>query len=397
MSTGRRVAVVTPWYPDTQRPYRGSFVQAMVTAVEPDCDAVDVYHLDAWSVGPKSGERDERLWDFHAGLVRRSCPPLAAPGKAVLYRIPALMPRTTDWIRHSDEYARWLGAFLGGRSLEAPIVHAHVPLQGGWAALRHAGPDAKVYTTEHSSFLASVLEQPAARDRYDEILDRVAGFFVVGEPLHDLIGSVFPHHAGKVRYIANPIDFAVRRERPPTILRRWLSVAGMIERKRIDYLLEAFAACRADDPDLTLTLAGEGELLGAMVRRAEELGLAGAVDFLGAVDPSRIPALMAEHDLFVHTSRHETFGVVVVEALAAGTPVLVSRSGGSDQVLEGVEDDAGMLFDVEDDPAVLVGAYRALRERHPHKTDLDRAREAMRAKYSYETVARRHYEIWGTA
>jgi glycogen(starch) synthase len=127
---------------------------------------------------------------------------------------------------------------------------------------------------------------------------------------------------------------------------------------------------------------------------AADLGVADAVSFIGAVEPVAIPGLMASHDLFVHTSRHETFGVVVVEALAAGTPVLVTRSGGSDQVLAGIEDEAGRLVDVVPDPAVFADAYRSLRERYPAKVDVDRAREHLRGKYSYAAVAEHHHRIW---
>jgi glycosyltransferase involved in cell wall biosynthesis len=399
MNGTRRVAVVTPWYPDPQVAYAGVFVRAQVEAVAPGCADLTVYHLKSWSVG-RAGEPLEAngpMLELHTRLLPRSARPLRAspraPG-AVLHRVPALAARDTAWITHSDAAARWLRAHLEGEPIDAPIVHAHVPMTGGWAALANARPDARVFMTEHSSFLDQVLAQTAARDRYDEILDRADGFFVVGEPLHDLIAATFPHHESKLEYIANPIDFAAGGERPAGELRRWLSVGAFNERKRIDYLLEAFARCRARFPDLTLTLAGDGGLREELEALAAGLGLADAVEFLGSVDPTEIPALMAAHDLFVHTSRHETFGVVVVEALAAGTPVLVSRCGGSDQVLRGIETEAGRLYDVDDDPDVLVAAYLELRERHPAKTDVAAARAHLRAKYSYEAVAAAHFAVW---
>ncbi|MEU5874836.1 glycosyltransferase [Glycomyces sp. NPDC047369] len=396
MNADRHVAVVTPWYPDPQVTYAGAFVKAQVEAVAGGCSDLDVYHLKSWPVGAVGAPLDANpeVLDLHARLLARADAPLATAGGAVLHRVPTLTPRDTAWITHSDASARWLRTFLGGRPLDAPIVHAHVPITGGWAALENARPDARVYMTEHSSFLAELLEQPEARARYERILERADGFFVVGEPLHDLIAATFPRFAGKLEYIANPIDFGTARAEPPRALRRWLSVAALNERKRIDYLLEAFRRCREADPDLTLTLAGDGKLRPALEALAEDLGVSGAVEFLGSADPSEVPGLMASHDLFVHTSRHETFGVVVVEALAAGTPVLVSRCGGSDQVLRGIESEAGQLYDVDDDPDVLVAAYLELRERHPEKTDVDAAREHLRAKYSYETVAARHFEVW---
>ncbi|MFG3342743.1 glycosyltransferase [Glycomyces sp. NPDC048151] len=391
--TGRRAAVVTPWYPDAQRPYRGSFVQAMVEATAPGLDSVDIYHLDGWAV-TREPEKLARVRDLQHRLLPRALSPAPAVAGATLYRLPVVIERSRDHALHARRHAEWLSVALDGRLIEADVVHAHVPMFGGLAALENTRPGTPVFLTEHSSFLAEVLAQPDARDLYDEILDRCAGLFVVGEPLHRLVEDVFPHHTGKLAYIANPIDFRFRRPEPPVALRRWLSVAGLIERKRIDHLLRAFAECRAEDPELTLTLAGEGELRKPLLALAAELGLGDAVDFVGAVEPGDIPGLMADHDLLVHTSRHETFGVVVVEAVAAGTPVLVTRSGGSDQVLEGIEEDAGALVEVVDDHTVFADAYRSLRDRFPGKVDLDRARDVLRAKYSYEAVGDHHHRIW---
>ena len=393
MKPERHVAVVTPWYPDTQVPYGGSFVQAMVEAVAPGLDRIEVFHLQHWMAsGMEHWSGPVR--DLYTRTLREGTEPVKAAAGALVRRIPSLVPRTRDWSVHSDHYAQWLRAALDGAPLDAPVVHAHVPITAGHAALENARPDAKVYLTEHSSFLADILAQPAARERYDAVMDRCDGFFVVGDPLHDLLAETFPHHAAKIEFIANPIDFRFRRETPPTGLRRWLSVAAMSERKRIDYLLRAFASCREADPGLTLTLAGGGKLQKDFEALAADLGVADAVDFLGVVEPSRIPGLMASHDLLVLSSRHETFGVVTVEAVAAGTPVLVTRCGGPDQVLSGIEDAAGRLFDVTDDPETMAEAYRDLRERYPERLDLDAARAHLRDKFSYEAVAAHHFRIW---
>ncbi|WP_211234822.1 glycosyltransferase [Glycomyces arizonensis] len=390
----RRVAVVTPWYPTSEVPYRGSFVRAMVEAVAPGCDAVTVYHLELWAVRLRA-ERLAPIWEAQRRLLPRSVPPVATAGGATLYRVPAMVPPTESWADRSDEAARWFRTALGGEAIDAPVVHAHVPLLAGHAALENCGPGAAVYATEHSSFLADVLAQGDARRRYDEILHRLAGYFVVGEPLRALVAATFPHHADKIGHIANPVDFGSRRPRPPAGLRRWLSIAGLVERKRIDYLLRGFARCLADDPALTLTLAGDGALRAELEALSAELGIEEAVDFLGAVEPADIPGLMAEHDLLVHTSRHETFGVVVVEAAAAGLPVLVTRCGGPEQVLRGVEFEAGQLIDVDDDPDVLVKGFAELRGRHPGGLDLEAARARLRRRYSHAAVADQHYRAWG--
>lgn len=390
---GPHVAVVTPWYPEPQVPFRGSFVRAMVEATAPGCSQVDVWHLNLWTV-VRTAERLEKTWAAQRLLLPRSVPPIPSAAGSVLRRVPVLAPPTEDWREKSDLFAEWLAVALDGAPLAAPVIHAHVPLTAGWAALANAAPGAKVYATEHASFLADILAQGPARDRYDEVLDRVEGYFVVGEPLRDLVAATFPHHADKIGFIANPIDFRSGGVRAPGPLRRWLAVSSLTERKRIDYLLRAFAVCRAEDPDLTLTLVGDGKERPALEALAAELAVAEAVDFRGSVAPETIPGTMAEHDLLVHTSRHETFGMVVVEAVAAGIPVLVSRCGGPEHALAGSAADAGEYFDVDDDPAVLVKAWQALRGRHPGGTDLARARAALEARYGYEAVAAQHHRAW---
>ncbi|WP_051326239.1 glycosyltransferase [Glycomyces tenuis] len=389
----RRVAVVTPWYPEPQIPFRGSFVRAMVDAVSPGCADITVYHLSIWTV-VRPAERRAEIWNAQRLLLPRSVPPIAADGGVTLYRVPTMAPPTEDWRVKSDEFAGWLAVALDGRPIEAPIVHAHVPLTAGYAALQNCRPDAKVYATEHSSFLADILAQDDARARYDEILHRLAGFFVVGDPLREMVADTFPHHADKIQLISNPVDFRASRERPPEALRRWVSVSSLTERKRIDHLLRGFARCLAEDPQLSLTLVGDGNQRTELEELAAELGVAEAVAFRGAVEPDAIPGIMAEHDLLVHTSRHETFGMVVVEGLAAGIPVLVTRCGGPEHALAGIEAAAGQFIDVDDDPAVLAKGYDELRGRYPHGVDLDRARAHLEERYGYEAVARQHFEAW---
>lgn len=387
------VAIVTPWFPTRELPFRGAFVQAMVDATAPGCDRVTVYHCDAW-VAKLSNHQDTLVGRAHQELLRQTLRPTPTVGGAERLYIPVPIPRGRWHAEIAHRYAATLGTALGGRRIDAPVVHAHVGLPGGWAALHHARPDARVYVTEHATFLDSVLDTDEARKMYDEVLTRCAGFFAVGEAVRAPLLEVFPHHKDKIEFIANPVSFDVERAEPVTALRRWLYVGGLINRKGVELLLEAFATCRADDPTLTLTMVGAGELQAKLTARAAELGLAEAVTFTGAVAPDVALGLMKEHDLLVHPSRMETFGVTVVEALAAGMPVLVTRCGGPEETLAGIEEAAGELIDVTDEPETIVAGYRRLRDRFPWGTDVARAREHLAAQYSYQAVSAAHQRIW---
>jgi glycogen synthase len=387
------VAIVTPWYPTSEAPFRGAFVQAMVDATAPGCDEVTLYHLDRWPMRA-SPRRQRSIAAAHRGLLPHAIRRTGTVGGAGLVYLPVPTQAGTDFAGVTRLTERWLRTALGGRHLDTPVVHAHVGYGAGWAALRAAGPDTRVFVTEHATFLDRVLAEPDARAMYDELIDRCAGFFTVGEAAKAELVREFPHHAERIGVIPNPVSFDRTRPRPVTALHRWLFVGGLIPRKGVDLLVEAFATCRADEPALTLTIVGEGEMGAGLAERAAALGVAEAVTFTGAVPPPEALNLMRTHDLLVHPSRRETFGMTVVEAVAAGLPVLVTRCGGPEETLAGLEEAAGELIDVRDDPDSIVEGYRRLRARFPRGVDLATARRRLAERYGYQAVARTHHRIW---
>lgn len=393
-SVPRDVAVVTPWYPTADRPYAGVFVERMVEATAPVCDAFSVYHTDGWRMPDPSAA--DAAAAAHRALLPRALRSERTVASAQLWRVPVPDPVPTggSFAERARHHAAWLREALGGDPLPAAAVHAHVGLRGGWTALENARPGARVFVTEHSSYLAELMDQPDSRDMYRQVLDRCTGFFAVGEAARDMLADAFPEHAGKIELISNPLPFGPPRRRPVTELRRWLYVGSLIERKGVDRLLEAFASCHAEDPELTLTLAGTGALGERLARRAAELEIDDAVSMPGMVPPDEVAGLMDRHDLLVHPARWETFGVTVVEAVAAGMPVLVTRCGGPETTLAGVEDAAGLFIDVDDDPDTIVAGYRRLAERFPDGLDLPKARQVLEERYGYRAVAQAHLKHW---
>ncbi len=389
----REVAVVSPWYPTRELRFRGAFVQAMVEATAPGCDRVDVYHCDAW-VARLSPAHDRQVQAAYRAVAPLAVHRTPTVGGAGLFHLPVAMPRGLPFAEQASRTETALRTVLGGAPLAAGVVHAHVGLLGGWAALRTMRPDARLFVTEHATFLDRMLAEPDGKAMYEQVLARSDGFFAVGTGIRELLCQTFPQHADRISIIANPINFDSPRTVPVTRLRRWLYVGGLIHRKGVNWLLEAFAICRAEDPELTLTLVGEGELRDSLSRRAAALGIADAVTFAGAVEPDVALVLMREHDLLVHPSRFETFGVTVVEAVAAGMPVLVTRCGGPEETLAGVEASAGELIEVEDGEAAIVQGYRRLRDRFAAGMDQATARRVLDERYGYPSVARSHYRLW---
>jgi L-malate glycosyltransferase len=173
----------------------------------------------------------------------------------------------------------------------------------------------------------------------------------------EYLRDVFGRHGYPVTVIPNVIDPArfVFGERP--LLRpRLLSVRNLETHYGIDTILRAFALVRARRSDATLAVAGVGSEAAALRVLATELGDAG-VRFVGRVEPADMPALMRDADILLNASRVDNQPVTLLEAFAAGLPVITTPTGDIPSLVQG--GDAGRLVPV-DDPAAMARAVERL-------------------------------------
>ncbi|HEX6733557.1 MAG TPA: glycosyltransferase [Azonexus sp.] len=113
-----------------------------------------------------------------------------------------------------------------------------------------------------------------------------------------------------------------------------LFVGRVAHEKNIGFLLEALVAARRRCPGILLVVAGEGPAMGALKQQVAALGLRDAVQFIGYLDRHReLPDCYAAADVFVFASRTETQGLVLLEALAAGLPVIALAAMGTCDIL----------------------------------------------------------------
>jgi glycosyltransferase involved in cell wall biosynthesis len=113
-----------------------------------------------------------------------------------------------------------------------------------------------------------------------------------------------------------------------------LFVGRVAFEKNIDFLIESLVLARRDLPNLILLITGEGPAEQALHRQADALGLGGAVRFIGYLDRQHeLPDCYAAADCFVFASRTETQGLVLLEAMAMGLPVVALAAMGTRDIL----------------------------------------------------------------
>ena len=182
--------------------------------------------------------------------------------------------------------------------------------------------------------------------------------------LHDF-ATVFPKLADRGEVIHNGLDLSELAESSDYTTavdsrRSVLCIAAHNEKKGIDVLLRAFARVVEKESDLTLTLVGDGPLRAHHEALAQDLGLNGRVSFLGWQNRAQVGDLLRRCDVFVLPSRSEPFGIVIIEAMACGKPVVASAVGGIPEIIHQGEN--GILVEPEDPAALGDAILRVLED-----------------------------------
>ncbi|MBL8878184.1 MAG: glycosyltransferase family 4 protein [Phycisphaerales bacterium] len=164
-----------------------------------------------------------------------------------------------------------------------------------------------------------------------------------------------------------------------------ISVGRLVDVKRVDRALAIIAALRTIRPGVRAAIVGDGPLMQALRRLAEQLGIADAVEFLGARDD--VAALLVRSRAFLLTSCNEGLSIAALEAMAAGLPVIAPRVGDMGDVLE--NDVTGLVIQ-PDDAKTAAQRIAALLDDAPRRTALGlAARERVQRACSVDHVASR--------
>ena len=213
------------------------------------------------------------------------------------------------------------------------IIHAHSCLWGGFgAATLSRNENIPFVITEHSSAFGRNLLKSYQQKLAKKAFSQADEILAVGPGLKkDLVSYTNQH----VRIIPNFIDMnGVRPKKKKTSNNpfRVLAVANLNRNKGLDLLIHAFHRALSED-DTELRIGGMGEEKEMLQQLIEKLGLQSRVILLGTLTREQVRKEMMSADVFVSSSHYETFGVVLVEALSVGTPIIATDSGGPSMIV----------------------------------------------------------------
>ncbi len=285
------------------------------------------------------------------------------PKQAVIDGIPVYYPRCLTLGNAGEK-------LLGGRLLamaalpiakrlhaQKPfdIVHAHMLPRDGHAGLLTARAlHVPLALTVHGTDIFHYFIPGKTPWKRNVMIAQQADALMAVSSL--LMSRVAPYRGeNKLSRVApNGVDLSLVPQQTANTPRAVISVGTLKARKCMDRTLEAFAQLSGDYPDATLTIVGIGEMEAQLRARIAELGLEERVTLTGGLPHEEVIARMAQSDLFVLPSWGEGYGIVYIEAMAAGCIAVGAKDEGiGDTIVDGENGFLVPAGDVEETARVM--------------------------------------------
>jgi N-acetyl-alpha-D-glucosaminyl L-malate synthase BshA len=281
------------------------------------------------------------------------------------------------------------------------ILHVHYAIPhaaSGYLARQMVGPERlKLITTLHGTDITLVGQEPAFFPITRFLIEQSDAVTAVSSFLARETREVFQVDR-PVSVIPNFVD--TRRFRPLEDRDRRARYAGEAEAllvhasnfravKNLPAVVEVFAAVAAVRP-ARLLLLGDGPEREPALARLRELGLADRVTAPGLVED--LAALLPLADLLLLPSRHESFGLIALEAMSCGVPVIATDRGGTDEFIDdGIN---GYLRDPDDVPGMVRAALDLLADPDLHRHLVEEARRDAVERFGSRCVLKQYIELY---
>ena len=365
----------------------------------------DVYfpRVNGVSTSIRTFRQDLALQDVHTRLVapHYDCPPEAAPEEQGVLRVPAArVPRDPE-----DRRMRWRALTRALDALPASefdLVHIHTPFLAHYAGVRFARRANIACLATYHTFFEEYLHHyvPLLPRRLSRLLARsftrsqcaaVQALIAPSEPMRAVLSGygvstpihVLPTGLAADRFRAGA---GIDAQRPLVTY-----IGRVAHEKNIGFLVEVFRRVLASVPEALLVIAGEGPAREALRQQVAHLGLEGHVQFAGYLErDSALLDCYAAADVFVFASRTETQGLVLLEAMAQGAPVVSTAELGTRSILV---PESGALVVPEQQQEFAAAVVRVLSDAGLREELAARGRAYAR-NWSSAAMARRLAEIY---
>jgi glycogen synthase len=333
-------------------------------------------------------------------------------GLLYVHRVPVDVPAPTfhSWVLLFNHFFEKRAGQLAKKYGPPDLVHVHDWLTApGGVGLKHL-LRTPLTMTFHSTEASRSSFSRSPESAMVEGMEwwgsyEAARVIAVSRWMKSEVVSRFRAPPEKVVEIPNAVDVAKfdRSVDKEATRRKWnvqpgeklvVAVGRLTAQKGFDDLIRAFPSILRSVPESRLLIIGEGYMRGELQSLAESEKVGGRTTFAGFVNDADLVDAIRSSDLVAVPSRFEPFGIIALEAMAAGAPVVVSRVGGLAEIVEDNVD--GLEVDPDSPSSIAEATARLLTDEGLASKLAANAREKVKA-YNWESSARRTLDTYKAA
>lgn len=374
------VMFIPSWYDNNRNKVHGSFFREQATKLQESGVKVTVAYNEIWPLTliGKVKEKSGLSFNIEKGL------------RTYRYKNYNFIPKHQLMFDIFDKRMEKLYKEVVKKEGKVDVIHAQSSLWGGISAAYVAKKyNIPLVITEHSSVKRGQYVRESYYKRIVNSYKSADAIIAVGNGLKKEIEELTSRKDIKV--IGNLVDLSlfnirnIKRENDEFI---FFSVAFLEGEKGLDTLIKAFSM-RFNNEKVRLVIGGDGSQRQWLEGIAKNEGIENQVTFTGALSREEVAEWMNKCDAFVLPSRYETFGVVYIEALASGKPVIGTFNGGAEDI---VTKDVGILVNI-DNIKELSDAMDYIRKNNK-EYQYDKLRKYCTEKFSANVIIKKIINVY---
>lgn len=333
------IMVIPSWYASSRNKVHGSFFKEQFKALSNAGIKVTVAYNEIWAITMLGRIKENRGIEFS----------IEDNLKTYRYKDFNYLPKNPLMFRSFNKRMDKLYKEIVEKEGKIDIIHAHSALWGGISAQYISNKyNIPLVLTEHSSLKYARYVKESYKKYIYKAYDKADALIAVGNGLKNEMKN---YTNNDIKVIHNMVDLkkfnidiksSEKNNSEDTF--NMFSCAFLEEGKGMENLIEAFYLA-FKSKDAILRIGGDGSLREKLEGMIKELGMENQIFLLGALSREDVAKEMKNCKCFALASEHETFGVVYIEALACGKPVIGTYNGGADDI---IKDYNGIIIEKKD-------------------------------------------------
>ncbi|MBN1068414.1 glycosyltransferase family 4 protein [Clostridium botulinum] len=347
------IMVIPSWYSSPRNKVHGSFFKEQFKALSNSGEKITVAYNEIWPLTLIGKTKEKRKINFSIEDNLRT----------YRYKDFNYFPKNPLMFKSFNKRMDKLYKEIVKKEGKVDIIHAHSAMWGGISAAYISEKyNIPLVITEHSSLKYAKYLKDNYKKHIYKAYESCDSLIAVG---NDLKKELNIYVNKDIEVIHNMVDLSLFNMESDcdTEIRNnkttFFSCAFLEEGKGMELLIRCFKEAFINE-DVVLKIGGEGFLKSSLEELVKSIGMEKQIFFLGALSRQEVANEMKNCDIFALPSEHETFGVVYIEALACGKPVIGAKNGGAEDI---ITKENGIIIE-KNNEGQLISALKYMKENY---------------------------------